>query len=289
MKSIFLAVLAALLIPYSAGATVRLCTGTEAGVYQSVGNDIASFLKNDEVVVVATEGTINNLDLTLNTPKDDPAACDAMIGQPDGPAYMARTSPSKVKKLREVASIHREYLIGICNKASGVDDIGDLENDPDKYKISVGAAGSGAWLIWQNIIAQDSDYGNVPTSADAGEEALAAVASGDLTCMLIASASENAIIRLADSAYGDDVVLVGANDKDFNDAVDIAGKPLYTYAKLPVLQYETTFAHYWSSISTISWNAKVFINSDRVRGKEVTDFIRAAAKASVNAKAAYGR
>ena len=51
----------------------------------------------------------------------------AFIGQPDGPAYRAATNRGSVATLRPVTTLHREYLHGLCNKESGVDDIGDLE------------------------------------------------------------------------------------------------------------------------------------------------------------------
>lgn len=81
---------------------------------------------------------MDDMDRMLSLPSDDPAACDAMIGQPDGPVYLSRTAPAKVKQIRQIASLHREYLQVLCNKASGVDDLGDLESDPKAYMNSNG-------------------------------------------------------------------------------------------------------------------------------------------------------
>lgn len=273
-----------------AESAVRLCTGAADGVYAAAGGMIQKMAGNAlPVVIVETEGTIDNMDRMLTKPATDPEACDAMIAQPDGPVYLARKSPASTKKIRQVASLHREYLHGLCNKKSGVEDIGDLENDPEKYSIAIGAQGSGAWLIWQNITAEDDDYGAVPVTNDGGVDALASVASDDgATCMLVPAGLKNGTVNEADATFGDSLVLVGANDGDFDDALDIKGSPLYEYAKIPGGSYPRSF-NYWSDVKTISWLAGVYINTDRLNGKRATAFTLTAARAANGIKAEYGK
>jgi TRAP-type uncharacterized transport system substrate-binding protein len=279
----------AYMTPSYAAEPIRLCTGGTTGNYFAAGDMIKRMGGSTVIEVVETEGTIDNLERMLNLPADDPKACDAMIGQPDGPVYLARTSPTNAKRIRQVASLHREYLHVLCNKDSGVDDLGDLESDPDKYKIAIGDAGSGAWLIWQNLIVEDEDYGAIPVSNEGGIIALASVSSGDVTCMLVPAGLKNGTVNEADGTFGDTIQLVGANDKDFDDAVDIKGKPLYEYAKIPGSTYPTSF-NYWSDVSTITWQAGVYVNSDRFKDqKRFATFVQIVNRAAGSIRAEFGK
>lgn len=296
MKRAFTFALAssAIALAFAGGAhaaePIRLCTGAENGVYFAAGGEIKKMAGSQvPVTVVETEGTIDNLDRMLNLAIDDPKACDAMIGQPDGPVYLSRTSPANVKKVKQVGSLHREYLHVLCNKESGVDDLGDLENDPDKYRIAIGEAGSGAWLIWQNLVSEDEDYGAVPVSNEGGILALASVSSGDATCMLVPAGLKNGTVMDADNNFGDTIALVGANDKDFDDATDIKGRPLYEYAKIPGAAYPKSF-DYWSDVKTITWLAGVYVNTDRIADqKKLAAFVQAVSRAAPSVKAEFGK
>lgn len=285
-----LAALAALSGTAYAAETIRLCTGGPSGNYYGAGETIRQMAGSSlDIVVVETQGTVDNMRRMIDLPATDPAACDAMIGQPDGPVYLARTAAAKAKRVRQIASLHREYLHVLCNKDSGVDDLGDLESDPAKYKLAIGDEGSGAWLIWQNLIVEDEDYAAIPVSSEGGIMALSAIQSGDATCMLVPAGLKNGDVTEADNNFGDTVQLVGANDKDFDDAIDIKGQPLYTYAKIPGSAYPTSF-NYWSDVSTISWLAGVYINPDRIKDKKVlTAFVHAATRAATTIKAEYGK
>lgn len=273
-----------------AADTVRLCTGSESGNYYAAGDIIRNMAGSSvNVQVVETEGTIDNLERMLDRASDEDGACDAMIGQPDGPVYLSRTSPAKVKRIRQIASLHREYLHVLCNKESGVSDLGDLENDPAKYRIAIGDAGSGGWLVWQNLIAEDSDYGEIPVSNEGGILALSSVSAGETTCMLVPAGLKNGTVNEADANFGDTVNLVGANDVDFNDALDIKGKPLYEYAKIPGGTYPNSF-NYWTKVSTITWNAGVYVNTDKFKNsKTLTAFVQAVARSANTIKAEFGK
>ncbi|TAA54589.1 TAXI family TRAP transporter solute-binding subunit [Shinella sp. JR1-6] len=275
---------------HASAEPIRLCTGSQSGNYYAAGAMIAKMAGSPaEVEVVESAGTIDSMERMLDTPASDPKACDAMIGQPDGPVYLARQSQAKARKLLQVGSLHREYLHVLCNKASGVDDLGDLEGDPDKYRIAIGEPGSGAWVIWQNLTAEDEDYAAVPVSNDSDILALNSVSNGDTTCMLVPAGLKNGVVNEADATFGDTIALVGANDRDFDDAVDIKGNPLYEYAKIPGEAYPLSF-DYWSDVSTISWPAGVYVNTDRLKDKALLKaFVTAVARAAPGIKAEFGK
>jgi TRAP-type uncharacterized transport system substrate-binding protein len=271
---------------------IRLCTGGESGVYYAAGREIAGISsKLIDVKVVETEGTLDNLERTLDLAKGEPDACDAMIGQPDGPVYLSRQSPASVRTLRQVGTLHREYLHVLCNKESGVDNLSDLESDPSSYSLAVGESGSGAWLLWQNFISEDEDYGEIPTTSEGGVLALSAVASGITTCMLVPAGLGNGTTKEADGVYGSDVILAEATDYDFNDAQDIRGKALYEFTDIPGDTYEVALQSGWGgSKETVSWLAGVYINMDKIEDKKaLTAFIKSVSRASVTVKSVYGK
>lgn len=273
-----------------AGQTITLCTGKSGDPYAIAGDMIANMAKGDPnfelKVVKDTGGTWGNIQRTVVG-----EGCDAMIGQPDGAAYLKRQSPAQAAKLKPIAELHTEYLHALCSKASGVDDVGDLESSPaaNGYSIALGDNGSGAWLIWQNFVAEDDDYGKVPVKNESGDVALASVASGETTCMLVPAALGNATVRAADELYGDGLVLAGVNDSDFNDATDPQGKPLYTWATIPSGTYGKALQGWFSGRDTISWKAKVYVNPDRLPdATALSAFIRAIMKAKPGIVANFG-
>lgn len=289
-KSIILASFAMLAMTSVAKAEVHLCTGSGDGVYYEAGEAIRSAAgKTVKIINVETVGTGENINFTINGTEDE--SCDAFIGQPDAVVFESKTTPVISKMLRPVGTLHREYLHALCGKESGVSDIGDLENNPTKYSIAIGDVGSGAWYVWQNMITEDEDYSEVPTVAEGGSLAISSVASGTTSCMLVPAGLGNGTVNLADSTYSSDVTLVGVNDRDFDDALDIKGKPLYEYRKIDGY-YKNLQCGSWTcgKVSTISWPATVYVNTKKmVDKKELDAFIRAVGVASVNIKAKYGK
>lgn len=257
MKKFFLA--AAFVLLAMPAHALTLCTGAADQPYAAAGEMIAAEAKGnglDIEVVTGTGGTWGNIQLSLQ------GKCDAIIAQPDGLAYLKRIEPNNAGKFLPIADLHREYLHALCGKNSGVDDIGDLENDPKKYSIALGERGSGAWLIWQNFISEDEDYAPVKQTTDSSDDALASVANDQTTCMLVPAAIGNSVVRAADELYGYGIALVGVNDSDFNDAVDPQNKPLYTYSEVPSGTYTKSLqGYFWSGKETLTWTAKVYVNT----------------------------
>jgi len=272
---------------------IRLCTGSESGNYFAAGKVISEMAsKSVKVVVSSSEGTIDNIDRTFSLAADNPEACDAFIGQPDGPVYAKRTKPGTTATMRQVGELHREYLQVLCSKASGVDDLGDLSGTT-KYPVAIGEPGSGSWLVWQNIVAEDNSYAKVPTTAEGGVLALSSVASNTATCMIVTAGLPNGTVQQANDNYASKLVLADADDKDFNDAVDLQGKPLYSYAN-DIVGSKTVYPKLLcgtfscSTVETISWLAGVYVNTERLNKAQLNAFVEAVMRATPRIVSAYG-
>ncbi len=277
---------------------INLCTGGEGKPYNETGQYIASFMRdsrNAEINVVTSKGTWDNIErtvLTTATPETvaNGESCHAFIGQPDGAVLLKRKNPAAATKLRIIGSGPREFLHVLCSKESGVDDLSDLAGDNNK-SIALGASGSGAWLIWQNFIAEDKSYAEVQVTNEEGAIAMASVASNTTTCMLVPAAVGNATVIQVDTDFGDSINLVGANDMDFNDATNIDGKTLYRWQTIPSGTYPINLQSGWFSGSdTVAWQAGVYINTEYFNGnqKALEDFITAVAKAKPAIKKTFG-
>lgn len=269
---------------------VTLCTGSRDAPYFQAGHAIAEMAKGSgtNIHVVESGGTWDNIQKSVSAEPE----CDAFIGQPDGHAVLDRQNKAAANKLRKIASLHREYLHVICNVKSGVDALDDLESDPvgNGYSVAVGEQGSGSWLIWQNFIVEDEDYGAVPVTNEGGVFALSSVASGNTTCMLVPAGLRNGTVTMADSDYSGELILASAADGDFNDAEDPRGERLYEFADIPSGTYPTSLqtGFFGSSVETVSWFAGLYANSDLIDKQDLANLIKAANRAKAAIKANFG-
>ena len=276
---------------------VNLCTGGEGKPYNMTGEYIAGFLKsskNIDLRVVTSDGTWDNVQRTAiddTTPETlaSGEACQAYIGQPDGAVLLKRKNPAAAAKISIIGNGPVEYLHVLCSKESGVDDLYQLAGDNTK-SIALGKDGSGSWLIWQNFINEDSSYGEIVVTTETGAIALSAVANNTTTCMLVPAALGNATMLQADQDFGDQLTLAGANDRDFNDATTVDGKPLYKWQAIPSGTYPQNLQGWFSSKDTIAWTAGVSVNKDYFDSnqKALEDLITAVAKARPAIKNSFG-
>jgi TRAP-type uncharacterized transport system substrate-binding protein len=301
LSTIALALATTVALPVMAHAevmTVNLCTGGEGKPYNLTGEYIAGFLKdskNVKVNVITTDGTWDNIERTLLTPATpeniaNGTACQAYIGQPDGAVVLKRKNPAAAANLKEIGKGPREFLHVLCSKESGITDLYQLAGDNTK-SVALGANGSGAWLIWQNFINEDSSYGEVMVSDESGAIAMSSVASNSTTCALVPAAVVNPTVAEADVDFGDSIALVGANDKDFNDATTIDGKPLYKWQAIPSGSYPANLQAGWfTSVDTIAWQAGIYVNKQYFTGntKALEELITAVAKAKPAIKNSFG-
>lgn len=295
------ALMAAVCVPALAQAepmTINLCTGSEGKPYHQTGELIAGFLrdsKNIRVNVVTTDGTWDNIERTVKTaatPENiaSGAACHAFIGQPDGPVLLKRKDATAASNLKIIGNGPREFLHVLCSRESGVEDLSDIAGDNSK-SVALGANGSGAWLIWQNFIAEDKSYAEVQVTDESGAIAMSSVSTNSTTCALVPAAVINATVAQADVDFGDSLALVGANDKDFNDSETIDGKPLYKWQAIPSGSYPANLQAGWfTSVDTIAWQAGVYVNKQYFQdnNKALEDLITATAKAKPAIKNTFG-
>lgn len=276
---------------------VNLCTGGEGKPYNMSGEYIAGFLKesrNIDLRVMTSDGTWDNVQRTAidaTTPETlaSGEACQAYIGQPDGAVLLKRKNPAAAAKLSIIGNGPVEYLHVLCSKESGVDDLDQLGGDNTK-SVALGPDGSGAWLIWQNFINEDSSYGDIVVTSETGAIALSSVANNTTTCALVPAALGNATMLQADQDFGDQLILGGANDKDFNDATTVDGKPLYAWQAIPSGTYPQNLQGWFSSKDTIAWTAGVYVNKEYFANnqKALEDLITAVAKARPAIKNSFG-
>ena len=281
-------------VAQSAPLEVNLCTGGQGGIYNTAGGYLADAASGSATIhlnVETSKGSIDNVRRTVDVPPTDPEVCEAFIGQPDAVVLAKRKNPSL--PIKQIAQLHREYLQVLCNKDSGVDDIKSLPGGKDAsgapYTVNVGPEGSGAWAVWQNFVNQDKSYKDVPTKNEIDKIALGSVANGDTTCMIVAAGLPNPTIQEANDSYSDQVVLAEATDWDFNDAIDIRGKPLYEFIDIP-RTYKNLQGYFGGKRETVSWLAGVYVNPQRLSDeKALGDFITYANRAKANIVAAFGK
>ena len=277
---------------------VNICTGGEGKPYNLTGEYISGFLrdsKNVDFHVMTSSGTWDNIQrtvLTEQTPENIASgeACQVFIGQPDGAVILKRKNPAAAANLRTIGVGPREFLHVLCSKESGVTDLSDLSGDNSK-SVALGKEGSGAWLIWQNFINEDKSYEEVQVTDEEGSIAMSSVASNTTTCAIVPAAVPNATVQSADNDFGDAINLVGANDKDFNDATTFDGKPLYKWQKIPSGSYPVNFQNGWfTGVDTIAWQAGIYVNKSYFENNEkaLEDIITAVAKAKPAIKNSFG-
>ncbi|MCJ8352357.1 TAXI family TRAP transporter solute-binding subunit [Moritella sp.] len=257
-----------------AEGAIKLCTGSEGGAYHFAGERIAEKAKNIDIeLVVDTGGTMANIELALD------GDCDAFIGQQDGISKLKRSDKNAAFKLKRVALLHKEYAHFICNKESGIDAITDIEGNAE-YSIDLISDSSGGAVTWANFVAEDDGYAAVKKvySEDA-YTAASNVASGETTCMLLVSGIGSGAIGEIDTDMGSDLILANATDKDFNDALDTKGKPLYEFDEISKTYEVNLQTGFWASVETVSMRAAVYINKTKIKGKDLKQFIRAVNKA----------
>jgi hypothetical protein len=301
LYTIALALAATVAMPALATAepvTVNLCTGGEGKPYNMTGEYIAGFLKdskNIRVNVVTTSGTWDNIERTMLTPANaetvaNGTACHAFIGQPDGAVLLKRKNPTAAANLKEIGKGPREFLHVLCSKESGITDLYQLAGDNSR-SVALGKNGSGAWLIWQNFVNEDASYGEVVVSDEEGAIAMSSVSSNTTTCALVPAAVVNPTVSEADVNFGDSIVLVGANDRDFNDATTVDGKPLYKWQEIPSGSYPVNLQAGWfTSVDTVAWQAAIYVNKQYFTDntKALEDLITATAKAKPAIKNSFG-
>lgn len=287
---------------YANPMQINICAGGEKGVYTASAKEIVSRLPdNVKATVVYTKGSVDNIRRLSapSTPENQAsgASCDVMFAQPDSITNAVASNGSLAKNLRKVGNGPLEYAQLVCNGELDFDDLSDLEGT-NKYPIAIGEEGSGAWSTWQSLLREDDGYASIPTTPESGILALSSVAEGSAgggtgtACVLITAAVPTPTVVEADTTFAGKLKLLSmSGDKDFNDAVDLGGSPLYYWQDIPSGSYPNSLQNGWfTDVETIAWKSHIYANKEKFKGNDeaLAAIIRAVALTEPTINAAYG-
>ena len=260
LKTCLIAFSSLLFIAAGANANdARICTGGEKGNYFYFGSILAKEVKPAglNIEVISTNGSLDNLR------KMEAGECDMAVVQSDAWTVYRNSNSNSALDLERIGIIFDEYVHLICNKDSGIEDIGDLGKS---NVVAIGPNGSGSWTTWQGLVYADKTqggdaYSQIQTNALNGSRAINAVVDGTETqCLLYVASPKtsymNGISELASKTGS--LVMAEVVDKDFNDTVDHKGKSIYETAEIDNSWYKGF--GYWSNTDTVKVSAILFSN-----------------------------
>ena len=219
--------------------TFRLCTASSDGNYSRFGEFVKEEAAGDVLVeVVHTAGSMENLK------RLESGRCDGAYVQRNAFGVYADRNPSGSYKFERVATPAIEFAHMICNRDSGVEDVGDLPG----RTLLVDQSGSGTEVTWSEFVTMDDNYSDVVTKNTGGSQALMDVSNGRAACMLFVASLNTRLLERANE-LGDTVRLVPVNDWDFNDKKygngklfqglqDPSGERVYEFHDIPDDQYD---------------------------------------------------
>lgn len=248
---------------------VAFCTGQKDGKYEELGKTMQRYVRAATIEIVNTEGTLDNLDrLAAGT-------CQIAVVQPDGLSLFRRQS-GKSLDAEYISKAHAEYVHLYCHKDADIDRITDLRGKKDALVV-LGPRGSGSWIFWSNLVAEDKSYEPVPTTtADTMKRAAATVESDPKACMVVISGLRSKSTNFLNDNYAPTLRLARADDRDLKAVKDSAGKPLYSFADIPEDTYPAIKPNDRDEIETIAMEAVVI--ADRALSAEIKDELTGAAK-----------
>lgn len=211
---------------------LKLCTGKDTGNYFAVGNMIAEQATGSvSVQVQKSNGSADNIDFLAA------GKCDGAIVQNDALLVNAKRDPTLAAGLNRVLALYKEHVHLICNKRVAPSRIVSLRDG--KVSVAIGDARTGTAITWAGFIIADERYKRVPTVPTDGKDALFKVRSGEIGCMLYTAGLNAGFMRDSVNPAGKDVVLVAADDGDFDNAKDERGKRVYVQTEIPSGTYRS--------------------------------------------------
>ncbi|MBV5347814.1 hypothetical protein JZU46_06335 [bacterium] len=207
-----------------------LGTGIEKGNYCKAGHMLKDEAKGSiDVVVVNSEGTLNNLNLFAA------GKIDGFIGQKDGIDSYSLINPELVDKMKaRWVPLYKEPFHMIVNRDSNVKDITDLTEENTVY---VGRKGSGSSNSWARIVAQSPEkYKNIKVLYMNEDIALKKVAESSKAVMLYVTGLNSGLVATAEKlteAGTTKYKLVKITDESLLKIKDVDGLPLYSGITIP--------------------------------------------------------
>ena len=231
--------LAALLLALTANSpafateppTFRLCTGSDAGNYFRAGHILKSKASSARVEVIATQGSLDNLDRLVG------GQCDGAFVQADALLVYSAKNAAALSTIERAGVLYQEQVHLLCNRQAGISRITDLGK---ANTVAVGPDGSGSRTTWDAFaLAGKKRFGAVNVDTRAGVRALSAAADGSaVQCALWVGALNASFLKSDAQAQGDRLVLVRSDDREMvASAKDSRGQPVYSYGEIPAGTY----------------------------------------------------
>jgi uncharacterized protein len=237
MKKIFLLIAAAAMgvvaatSAQAAGPSFKLCTDNSQLNYYKAGYMLKAKSASVQVDVVETKGSLDNLDKVKN------GECDGAFVQSDALLVYSNRNAKAIATIERAGVLYQEQAHMICNRKL---DLGRMVNLTKDMTVAIGPDGSGAHTTWDAFVLADKKrYGQINTDVRAGIRAVQAVADGtQVQCALVITALNSSFMKNDASNAGDNVVLVGTDDRDMTTvAKDARGQYVYSYGEIPAGTY----------------------------------------------------
>jgi TRAP-type uncharacterized transport system substrate-binding protein len=252
--------------PASAAEKFRLCTGNDQLNYYKAGQYLKVASTTVPVEVIATKGSLDNLDKLSN------GQCDGAFVQSDAMLVYSSKNAKAISSMERAGVLYQEQAHMICNRKVGFSRMVDMNKS---HTVAIGPDGSGARTTWDAfVLADKARYSVVGTDSRSGVRALSAVAEGtQVQCALIVAALNSSFMKNDAQQQGENIVLVGTDDRDMTKtAKDGRGQAVYTYGEIPAGTYpkiQPTGAVYGTkAIGTIQVDAIFVANSDWINTNE---------------------
>lgn len=218
---------------------VYICTGSDTGNYYKVGEKLKGQLRQLglEAAVVATQGSVQNLNLLTSDRSEDKHWCDVGIAQNDAVRNFIASNSKVANQIERIEPLYYEKVHFLINrdvaKKMGIDRVPNIR-DKKGLIVNVGTAGSGNIETWNSLKAADPSYDKVATANLTNTKALAAISAGDKVHAMIYTAGFKTPFMIdAAKDYGKTVMIIGFDDGDLDNAKDEKGRPIYSLTAIP--------------------------------------------------------
>ncbi|WP_432735864.1 TAXI family TRAP transporter solute-binding subunit [Maridesulfovibrio sp. FT414] len=245
-------------------STLRFATASKSGNYNYFGTLIKDKVKDLDVNLINTSGSLENLDLLKS------GEVDAAIVQSDAFLLFKKNNP-KTNLTTMQTAVFPEAVQMIANRASGIKSVKDI--DPKKHILYTGPKDSGTAITWESFCELDSSYKKIPTRSASYEMALDIVKNNDYAVMMFVSALNSDFLKKAEAmaSSGSGLRLITVDDWDFNNINDSNGNKVYSFIKIPSEVYPALQkGWFWGKdIETIAVEAALVINPDWIMNNGV--------------------
>jgi TRAP-type uncharacterized transport system substrate-binding protein len=241
---------------------LRIATGGKKGMYYPAGEVLSAFSPSGvQIERLATDGSWDNVARAIN------GEVQLIVAQPDTIALLEREYPQYANQFSLLGTLHTEYAQVICNREEN--DFYSVAGNLEDAGVSLAIVNkdSGANLMFGNWIAEDSGYSRTDiryyTGDSASSDAVTAVKSGAVDCLLLTRGLSASLTQDLDSDEWRKLRLVSADDSDLNDAKDADGNRLYDFVDFPedaltgLDLWDTDDRSSWD-LETVSWRAGVY-------------------------------